>query len=129
MSASPSSSTFEWTLERFPDLRLATAIVESPRTLLATLFGVPANNLPADIHDVATYDGLFDTTKQWVVVIEKALIAAAPATPRVGAVRRPARSFAPRCRAAISAPREDVRFLGSGRGHPSWSRPQGLAKG
>jgi hypothetical protein len=81
MSASPSSSTFEWTLQWFPDLRLATAIVESPRTLLATLFGVPANNLPADIPDVAPYDGLFDTTQQCVVAIEKALIAAAPATP------------------------------------------------
>jgi hypothetical protein len=126
MSASSSSSTFEGTLERFPDLRLVTAIVES---LLATLFGVPANNLPADIPDVATYEGLFDTTQQCVVAIEKALIAAAPATPRVGAVRRPARSFAPRCRAAISAPREDVRVLGSGRGHPSRGRPQGLAKG
>jgi hypothetical protein len=88
MSASPSSSTFEWTLQRFPDLRDSTAIVESPRTLLATLFGVPANNLPADITDVATYDGLFDTTQQCVVAIEKALIAVAPATPRVGAVRR-----------------------------------------
>jgi hypothetical protein len=127
MSASP--TTFEWTLERYPDLRLATAIVESPRTLLATLFSVLANNLPADIPDVATYDGLFDTTQQCVVAIEKALIAAAPATPRVGAVRRPTRSLAPRCQAAISAPREDVRFLGSGRGHPSCGRPQGLAKG
>jgi hypothetical protein len=76
MSAS-SSSTFEGTLERFPDLRLATAIIESPRTLLASLFGVPANSLPADIPDVATYNGLFNTTQQCVVAIEKALIATA----------------------------------------------------
>jgi hypothetical protein len=74
---STSTTNFEWTLERFPDLRLATAIVESPRTVLATLFGVPANDLPADIPDVATYDAVFDTAQQCVVAIEKALIAAA----------------------------------------------------
>jgi hypothetical protein len=77
MSASSTTSTFEWTLERFPDLRLASAIVESPRTVLASIFGVPANDLPADIADVATYDTVFETAQKWVVVIEKALIAAA----------------------------------------------------
>jgi hypothetical protein len=77
MSASATTSTFEWTLERFPDLRLASAIVESPRTVLATLFGVSANDLSTDIPDVATYDTVFDTAQQWVVSIEKALIAAA----------------------------------------------------
>jgi hypothetical protein len=77
MSASSTTSTFEWTLERFPDLRLASAIVESPRTVLASLFGVPANDLPADITHVATYDKVFDTAQQLVVATEKALIAAA----------------------------------------------------
>jgi hypothetical protein len=76
-ASSSSSSTFEWALERFQDLRLATAIVESPRTLLATLFGVPTSKLPADIPDVATYDAVFDTAQQCVVPIKKALIAAA----------------------------------------------------
>jgi hypothetical protein len=76
---SASSTTFEWTLERFPDRRLSTTIVESPRTLLATLFGVPmaTSDLPADSPDVATYDAVFDTAQQCVVSIEKALIAAA----------------------------------------------------
>jgi hypothetical protein len=69
-----SATTFEWTLKRFLDLRLATAIVESPKDLLVTLFGVPANDLPADIPDVATYDGVFDTTQQCVVAIQEALM-------------------------------------------------------
>jgi hypothetical protein len=72
-----SATTFEWTLERLPDLRLATAIVESPKTLLATLFSVPANDLPADITDVVTYNGVFNTAQQCIMAIEEALIAAA----------------------------------------------------
>jgi hypothetical protein len=69
MSESSSSSTFEGTLERFPDLRLATAIVESPRTVLATLFGVPTNDLPVDVTEVATqrlHELACSDPKRWI---------------------------------------------------------------
>jgi hypothetical protein len=74
---STSTTNFEWTLERFPDLRLATSIVECPRTLVANLLCVSTDDLPADIPQVATYDVVFDAAQQCVVSIEKALIAAA----------------------------------------------------
>jgi hypothetical protein len=68
-----SNETFEWTLERFPDLRLATNIVENPRSLLATIFGTPLEDIPATLGPVATYDAVFDAAQHCVVSIEKAL--------------------------------------------------------
>jgi hypothetical protein len=69
-----SNETFEWTLERFPDLRLGTNIVENPRSLLATIFGARVEDIPTTLGAVATYDAVFDTAQHCVVSIEKALI-------------------------------------------------------
>jgi hypothetical protein len=69
-----SNETFEWTLERFPDLRLATNIVENPRSLLATIFGTPLEDIPTTLGPVATYDAVFDAAQHCVVSIDKALI-------------------------------------------------------
>jgi hypothetical protein len=52
-------------------------VVDNPRNLIATLFGVPEDDLPIDIPDVATYDAVFEAIQKCVVDIEKALIAAA----------------------------------------------------
>jgi hypothetical protein len=64
-------------LERFPDSRLATSVVENPRALVAALFGVPEDDLPSTIPSVATYDAVFDQVQQCIVAIEKELIVAA----------------------------------------------------
>jgi hypothetical protein len=77
-----SNETFEWTLERFPDLRLATNIVENPRSLLATIFGTPLEDIPTTLGPVATYDAVFDASQHCVVTIEKALIDKAIKTTR-----------------------------------------------
>jgi hypothetical protein len=77
MSASTSTTTFEWTLERFPDARSATNVVENPRALMAALLGVPEDDLPDTIPRVATYEAVFDTIQHCIVDIEKALIAMA----------------------------------------------------
>jgi hypothetical protein len=69
-----SNETFKWTLERFPDLRLATNIVENPRSLLATIFGTPLEDIPTTLGSVATYDAVFDAAQHCVVSIKKALI-------------------------------------------------------
>jgi hypothetical protein len=76
MSTSTTTS-FEWTLEKFPDSRFATNIVEKPRTLIAALFGVPEADLPASIPRVATYEGAFDAIQHCIVDVEKALLAMA----------------------------------------------------
>jgi hypothetical protein len=47
-------ATFEWNLERFPDSRLATDVVENPPALVAALFGVPEADLPSTIPSVTT---------------------------------------------------------------------------
>jgi hypothetical protein len=77
-----SNETFEWTLERFPDLRLATNIVENPQSLLATIFGTPLEDIPTTLGPVATYDAVFDAAQHCVVSIEKALIHKAIETKR-----------------------------------------------
>jgi hypothetical protein len=69
-----SNATFEWTLERLPDLRLATNIVENPRSLLATIFDTPLEDIPTTLASVATYDAVFDAAQHCIVSIEKALI-------------------------------------------------------
>jgi hypothetical protein len=74
---SASTTTFEWTLERFPDSRLATNVVENPRALIAALFGIPEDDLPDTIPSVATYEAVFDTIQHCIVDTEKALIAMA----------------------------------------------------
>jgi hypothetical protein len=53
---------------------LATNIVENPRSLLATIFGTPLEDIPTTLGPVATYDAVFDAAQHCVVSIEKALI-------------------------------------------------------
>jgi hypothetical protein len=71
------ATTFEWNLERFPDSRLATNVVENLQALVAALFGVLEDDLPSTIPSVATYDAVFDQVQQCIVPIERALIIAA----------------------------------------------------
>jgi hypothetical protein len=76
-SSSAATTAFEWTLERFPDPRLATNVVEKPRALISALFGVPETELPVTIPRVATYEAVFDAIQHCIVDTEKALIAMA----------------------------------------------------